>query len=454
MDDSENFVEEVAKVVEEMVRQEREQKRQALRSAHWYPKFLNDESWKELQLKDKKEILSKIFPGLKEISDFVDPDILLKRLRDVSSEIRMKTMRPSNPEVHVKIPDSQFTRDIPVCFYRYPEISCVIDPDDLYRHMGQIKDIQEELSEEARIRLFFRHSEYTSWKKTLIQMRYERYIEGYDPEKELRCKLIDCSLRVAAGKEKSEALFFMACDMFSYAVRNVRDIEQYARLFFPKCLIHGESYFCEMMWYIEDYHEARAIRCTKNRNIDCRRCYEKLKYASLLRLWSVLDIHPTLYRYHDDGSRELMETHPAALFFRIAGWFNQYQNVLHHLFCRSCHSPMAFNLKYCTAYYNAINLQTVAECENPYCLDYHKKVYLSTCWNCHGIIDSLRNHENDFSKRDDGFWYCNSCGAGSKEHKHEIGDICPKCLASLRDVSWIGNKKRCPRCKHVIHKRY
>lgn len=68
------------------------------------------------------------------------------------------------------------------------------------------------------------------------------------------------------------------------------------------------------------------------------------------------------------------------------------------------------------------------------------------------IIDSLQDHENDFSKRDNGYWYCNYCGAGSKKHKNEVGEICPKCLASLRDVRWIRNMKRCPKCRHVIHK--
>ena len=450
MDDNdlEYFMEEVAREIEEVERQKRGQKKQEIYSALWYPKFLSDTSWKNLPLCKKKNILSQIFP----VFETVDQKILLRRLRDISFKMRTVTRKTFSPRSEIRISnmDFDFTRKIPVYFYRYPEISCIVSPDDLYHHLDQIKDIQKELSEEARIRLFFRHSELIDWKDK-IQERYARYIEGYDPEKDLRCKLIDCSLKVATRKEDPGALFFTARDMFSYAINSGENIELYACTFFPEC-INNKPCFCEMMWYIEDYRNARPIRCTKNRGVDCRGCYEKLKSAPLLKLWSILDIHPVLYRCYDDGSKELTETHPAALFFRIAGWFNQFLNVFHHLICRSCHSTMTFDLKYCTAYYNAINLQTVAECENPVCPDYHKKVYLSTCWNCHEIIDSLQDHENDFSKRDNGYWYCNYCGAGSKEHKNEVGEICPKCLASLRDVYWIRNMKRCPKCRHVIHK--
>ena len=52
MDDNdlEYFMEEVAREIEEVERQKREQKKQEIHSTLWYPKFLSDTSWKNLPL--------------------------------------------------------------------------------------------------------------------------------------------------------------------------------------------------------------------------------------------------------------------------------------------------------------------------------------------------------------------------------------------------------------------
>lgn len=155
MDDNdlEYFMEEAAREIEEIERQKREQKKQEIYSALWYPKFLSDTSWKNLPLCKKKNILSQIFP----VFETVDQKILLRRFRNVSFKMRTVTRKAFSPRSEIRISnmDFDFTRKIPVYFYRYPEISCIVSPDDLYHHLDQIKDIQKELSEEARIRLFF-----------------------------------------------------------------------------------------------------------------------------------------------------------------------------------------------------------------------------------------------------------------------------------------------------------
>ena len=144
MDDNdlEYFMEEVAREIEEVERQKRGQKKQEIHSTLWYPKFLDDTSWKNLPLCKKKDILSQIFP----VFETVDQKILLRRLRDVSFKMRTVTRKTFSPRSEIRISnmDFDFTRKIPVYFYRYPEISCIVSPDDLYHHLDQIKDIQKE----------------------------------------------------------------------------------------------------------------------------------------------------------------------------------------------------------------------------------------------------------------------------------------------------------------------
>ena len=293
----------------------------------------------------------------------------------------------------------------------------------------------------------------------------------------LEIKNVSCTSRVymlllllqAKNKNKDEKkeIFQQFCMALLKRAnfKNQETIEQEFTLtkLLPEC-DHDRSrlQYCEgIVWKDKDkgeYH-SKCVYSIHNK-LDCHKCYlykkitnknEQSKYWE----WTLYDVLKYAGFLKDDEPEivGLPKKYKIAgeVVSKIAGLYNQFNEIREHMRCEKCNVFMSFDAKYPIKMWR-VNINTWHICPN--CKN---KVYINHChgYDCGKIIDS----RIDKQKSDVGYYICMECGSAGSGF--EPGSQCPNCgekntmkeypnaYSSVRDKS-SRRKLYCSECGHSI----